>query len=182
MAGNLNPYDDPGPWGTVQFVIPNVGTVAMPGVIESIDGCEKPENWIIQMGIGSFNGVTIWRGTKLAESIKIKSRIYSKETFDACYALRDALCPKVGKKPPTAMVVNGQINFARITRVSYRNFIPFAPAAGLSWTWGVDLVEYNPMKPAPVGPADPPKAETENDKLQKEAAALRARAGRYGPL
>jgi hypothetical protein len=175
MAGNqktrLNPYDSFKEWGRI-----TVGGVLIPGVITSIDGHEKPEEWIIQKGIEVSHAVTVWRGTKLAESIKIVTNLYNRAEFDKYYDVAIALRPKLGRKPPSLGIVNAAINFSGITRVSVRLPGPPKPAPGLSWTAEIDLIEFNPPRLAKVGPADPPKSKTENDLLAEELAGAVAQA------
>lgn len=167
MAGNQptrsNPYDAPKEWGTI-----TVGGVLIPGVIISIDGAEKPEEWIIQKGLDVSHAVTVWRGTKLAESIKILINLYNRAEFNKYHDVKNVLRPKLGRKPPSLGIVNAGINFGGITRVSVRLPGTPKPATGLSWTAEIDLIEFNPPQQAKVGPADPPKAKTENDVLAEE--------------
>lgn len=167
MSTLLNPYRDWASWGVVV-----IGQLAMPGILESVDGCSKPHRWVFQMGLAVSNSVSIWRGQKLAESIKLSSRLSSEAEFDAAYAFRDALQPKTGKKPPVLPIVNGHFGFVGIKRISVANIEPPKLVGGCSWSWNIELVEFNPMKPVPVGPADPPKAESENDRKEKEFSNL----------
>jgi hypothetical protein len=173
MANNPNPYRDQFPWGN--FLM---GGILMPGVIESIDGVSKPHTWIYQMGLASMNAVSIWRGQRLAEGITIVSRISDEQEFDDCFKFRNALQPKIGRRPPVLPVLNGALDFVGIKRASVKEIFPPMSAPGLSWTFKVVITEYNPMKPVPVGPADPPKAESENDRLQKEFSSLLEKAGK----
>jgi len=175
MSGRLNPFDFPKAWGEMI-----IGGIYVPGIIQSIDGCEKPQRWVFQMGLSVSNSVSIWRGQKLAESIKVVTRLYDKQTCADADAFSDVLLPVPGKKPPSLYVINGALNWVKITRVSVVNIVPPRPAAGLSWDFGIELCEYNPMKPIPVGPADPPKGETENDRLQKQFSDLMDKASKLG--
>lgn len=167
MSTLSNPYRDAFPWGNIV-----IGQLLMPGIIESIDGCSKPHRWVFQMGLAVSNSVSIWRGQKLAESIKIITRLSSLEEFDEAYGFRDALQPKPRRKPPVLPIFNGQFGFVGIQRISVANIEPPKPAGGCSWSWPIELIEFNPMKPVPVGPADPPKAESENDRKEKEFSNL----------
>lgn len=175
MAGNLptrlNPYRSFKEWGQI-----TVGGVLIPGIIISIDGHEKPEEWIFQKGLEVSHAVSIWRGTKLAESIKVLTNLYNEAEFDKYTDFSKVLRPKIGKKPPSLAIVNAAINFGGITRVSVRLPGTPKPAKGLSWTAEIDLAEFNPPRLAKVGPADPPKAKTENDLLAEELAATVAQA------
>ena len=154
-----------------------IGGVYVPGIILSIDGANKPERWVFQMGLTVSNSVSIWRGTMLAENMEIISRVYSEATYQAACRYRDTLRPKLGRKPPSLIAVNGVLNWAGITRVSTRNIF-IRPAPGLAWDVYTQLCEFNPMKMAKVGPADPPKKETANDRLAKEFSRLMDEATR----
>lgn len=175
MAGTpptrLNAYDFPKEWGTI-----TVAGVLVPGIVLSIDGHEKPEEWIIQKGIEVSHAVTVWRGTKLAESIKVVTNLYNRAEFNKYLDFAKVVRPKIGKKPPSLAIVNAAINFSGITRVSIRLPGPPKPAKGLSWTAEIDLIEFNPPRLAKVGPADPPKAKTENDILADQLAEAVAQA------
>lgn len=167
----LNPYRSHTEWGRVI-----VGGVVLPGSVVSIDGARKPHQWAIQMGIQVSNAVTVWRGKKLAEAIKIVCNLYNQVEFDKWYDVQAVLDPPSGKKPPSVSIVNAHINFARITRVSCIYVDPPTPTKGLSWLGELSVIEYNPPKPAKVGPADPPKVKTENDRLADELDAAMAQA------
>lgn len=167
MSTLANPYRDAFPWGNIV-----IGQLLMPGIIESIDGCSKPHRWVFQMGLAVSNSVSIWRGQKLAESIKVATRLYGMDNFDAAYAFRDALQPKLGRRPPVLPILSGPFEFVGIKRISVLNIEAPKVAGGLSWLWNIELCEYNPMKPVPVGPPDPAKAETENDRKEKEFSRL----------
>lgn len=164
-VSRLNPYRDPGPWGTV-----TIGGVKIPGVILSISGHVKIEEWAVQKGISVSNAVTVWRGTQLAEGIKIVTNLHDEESFDAWTDVRDVLAPKLGSKPPSLQVVNAAINWAGISRVSRKYVMPADPAPGLSWTGELLVIEFRQPKQVKVGPADPPKAKTENDILADQLA------------
>lgn len=175
MPGNPltrpNPYRAPKEWGTVI-----IGGVLIPGVVLSIDGAEKPEEWVIQKGLYVSHAVTIWRGTKLAESIKILMNLHNEVEFDKYHDVKNVLRPKLGGKPPALPIVNAGINFGGITRVSVRLPGTPKPASGLSWTAEIDVIEFNPPRQAPVGPADPPKTKSENDILAEQLAEVTAQA------
>lgn len=167
----LNPYRNPKPWYDVIL-----GTLTLPGVVVSIDGHEKIDEWAVQKGIEVSHAITVWRGTKLAEGIRILLNLPDESSFDGIYTVRDLLRPKIGKKPPALPIINAAINFSGITRVSRVNVGPPKPAAGLAWTSEITLIEYNPPKPAKVGPPDPPKVKSENDVLADQLAAAVAEA------
>lgn len=147
----LNPYEDPGPWGFV-----DVGNLRLPGVVEAIDGHEKPEEWKVQKATSKSNATTVWQGTNVAESIVIDLALPNAKAFNAYYDVARALRPKIGTKPPSHPIVNPAINFSDITRVSCRNVGPprWDKTRGL-WTARITLIEYSPEKPANTGPASP---------------------------
>jgi hypothetical protein len=175
MAGRLNPYDFPTAWGKMI-----IGGVYVPGIIQSIDGCEKPQRWVFQMGMSASNGVSVWKGQKLAESIKVVTRLYDKKSCADADVFSDTLLPRPGQKPPVLYVLNGALNWVKITRVSVVNIVPPKAAAGLSWDFAFELCEYNPQQKVPVGPADPPKGETENDRMEKQFSGLMDKASKFG--
>lgn len=153
----LNPFLDASPWGVV-----DVGGLRLPGVVVSIDGANRPEDWQIQKPTAKSGASTVWKGTGLAETITIVLALANADAFQAYYAVRDALRPKIGTKPPSHVIVSPIINFSGITRVSCRNVeAPAWVASGGYWTGKVVLVEYNPPKPANTGPAGHPAASTE---------------------
>lgn len=174
MADTLNPYDFPDLWGRAI-----IGGQYVPGIIENIEGVDKPERWIVQQGMTVSNAFTIWRGQKLAEHPKITVRLINREQFNAAIAFRDLLRPKGGRRPPVYYISNGFFNWSGITRVSVQNIgYPSPVGYGLSWRWVIELIEFNKPKMIPVGPPDAPKGETENDRLQKEFSSLLDKAAR----
>ena len=64
MATSANPFRDAFPWANVV-----IGKMAVPGIIQSIGDCDKPEVWVYQRGLASSNAVSIWRGRELAQEI-----------------------------------------------------------------------------------------------------------------
>lgn len=173
-GSQLNPFVDAAPWGQVR-----ISGVPIPGVIQSIDGADKPEEWQVQKGTKESNAATVWKGNKLAESIKVITKLHSSEAFAGYYTVRDALRPKVGEKPPAHTIENPAINFNGITRVSVKNVAaPKFDRAGGCWLGEIELIEFNPPKPAnsgkPKGKGPDPNQDVKNelDKVTKEAAAL----------
>lgn len=150
----LNPYIDTFEWGFV-----SIGDNPVPGVITSIDGASKPEEWSVQKGTAASNATTVWKGTKLAEKITITTNLFDVLQVDSYYVLRDQLRPKLGTKPGSWTVVNAHINWAGITRVAV---IDIRPPKWLgtsnSWEGVIELIEYNPSKPAKAGQASPASA------------------------
>jgi hypothetical protein len=147
----LNPYRDNSPFGTGK-----IGGVPIAGVIQSINGAEKPEEWTFQKGTGGNNAVSVWKGTKLAEGIEIVVSLFGIEQYDAHELLRRTLRPKLGQKPPSLPIENGIINAAGVVLVVC---ISAPPAiwirAGGFWQATIKLAEYNEPKAANTGRAGP---------------------------
>lgn len=171
-SGELNPFVDAGPWGRI-----DIGDVPVPGVIKSVDGAEKPEEWSVQKGTSSNFATTVWKGTKLAEDIKIVTQMTTAAHIAGYYRLRDTLRPKLGEKPPALLIVNPTINFNKITRISHKNISPPKwQEAGGFWNGEITIIEFNPEQPAkagtPKGGADPnADVKKELDTVLKAAAA-----------
>lgn len=170
----LNPFADGNEeWGFVQ-----IGDVEVPGVVQSIDGADKPEEWQVQKGSKESNASTTWKGNKLAESIKIVTKLFDADSFERYYVLRDALRPKIGEKPPAHVIFNGSINFNGITRVSVKNIgAPKYERSSGCWTGEIELIEFNPPKPANTGkpkkgPDPNQDVKNELDQVVAEAKAL----------
>lgn len=158
QGARLNPFIDPGPWKSIVL-----GGLTLPGIVHSVDGAEHPENWSVQMGISVSGAVTVWRGTTIAESIKVLLKLHNAAAFAGYYDARDVLRPKLGKKPPALTIVNPTINFNGITRVSCKNVgQPKWVEQGGYWTGELTLIEYRPPKPIPAGTVEPPKPTAED--------------------
>jgi hypothetical protein len=166
-------------WGLLSFVLS--GTIYdVPGIIDNIDDCDHAQLWIVQKGIDASYAFTIWRGTQLQESIKVNLKLANPTIRDAYIALGQQLSPVWGTKKPTSMMpVNAAFGAAGITRIGIRRWGTPKPSQGCGWQATLDLIEYRKMRPAPVGPADPPKKESENDRLEKQFSALREKAATY---
>lgn len=146
---NANPYRDASPFGSA-----SIGGVALAGVIQSIDGFRKPDEWTFQKGAGGNNAATIWKGTKLAESGTIKIALFDQDSYDAHEALRLVLRPKLGTKPPSLPIVNALINGNGVLVVVCVDApSPTWVKAGGYWVADLMLAEYNPPKPAAAGQA-----------------------------
>lgn len=150
MSGNPNPYRDSGPWGHVF-----IGGVRVPGVIAKIDGATRPEQWDKQKPTKKKGATTVWKGTDIADAITITTALHDAESFDAYYALKDALRPpKSTDAPPALPIVSPIINFNGITRVAYREMEPpeWVPAGGY-WKGVVVLIDFSPAEDAKTGVA-----------------------------
>ncbi len=173
-----NPYLDPGPWGTIA-----IGGNQLPGIIVSINGAERPEQWDVQKGTAASGATIVWKGTTIADGIEILIALPFVDDFGEIYDVVAQLRPKLGTKPPSFSIINAIINFNGITQVSMKNIgqPTWVPGAGY-WTVKLSLVEYRPSKPANAGPASSNvnKTETENDRLAAQLAAAVAAANKAG--
>ena len=177
-----NPLVDPGPFGTISF-----DDVPVLATLIEVDGATKPEDWHITKGSGSDGATADWKGTKLAEKIKLKFRATTQDEDDDQTRLRDQVRPKIGQKPPSLTVDNGVINWGGIAKV--RLVEPAQPkwlADKGAWDFEWEFGEHSPSKPTTTGPSDPAKpestggggtgkqseAEKELANLLKEAKAL----------
>lgn len=169
-----NPYVDSGPWGTAEL-----GGLLLPGLILSIDGADRPEEWDVQKPTEKSGGATVWKGTKLADSIKIALALYDEAEFEGYNQLRRVLRPEPGQKPPTHTIVNGIINFNEITRVSLRNIAaPKWEKSGGYWKGEITLIDFSPPKPANTGAAGPAKPGSSGDGDDKPDPLAQHRAYR----
>ena len=161
----LNPFLNPGPWGRIV-----TGGFTWPGVVLDIDDGEgRIQEWAFQRGTSGNGAVSIWRGQKLVESIKVTVGATTATAFNSLYELRDLLLPKPGKKPPSLPIENGGLNFIGITKAAIGKMkAPKWVKEGNYWTLDIGLVEFNPSKPAPAGPADPVNPPTPTEKAIQE--------------
>lgn len=177
-----NPFSDPKTWSTITFFGKRPGgVVRVPGVIQKIDGHDVNEMWIVQKAQNSSFATTVWRGRLLNEEISIEVALFDQATFEAYESVRERMQPKPPKNVDTVValagslgsvqvwnVVNGALNFAKITRVGVRSIGTPRAQKDLSWLATIKLIQYRPRLISKVGPPDPPKQESENDRLAKE--------------
>lgn len=156
----LNPYQDSTPWGDVV-----IGGMTVPGVVLSIDGAKKPQEWEVQKPTEKSGGGSVWKGEKPAESIVIVTALVDSVHFGGYHALHRHLLPEPGKKPPTHEIVNGSINFVRITHVSCKDVgaPKWEGGNGGYWTGEITLTEYAPPQPTNTGLAGKPGKPDAND-------------------
>lgn len=157
---------DPGAFGFVYF-----DDIIVQATLLEVDGCTKPEEWQITKGSGSDGATADWKGTKLAEKIKLKFRA----TTDAEYAdqgrLRDQLRPKLGQKPPSVTITLAMVNWGGIYKVrlvepAYPKWVADKRAFDFEWEVG----EHAPSKQTKTGASDPAKPESA-DAGGKQSAA-----------
>ncbi len=152
MPGAPNPYVDSGPWGHVY-----IGGFRVPGVVESIDGAERPEEWDVQKPTKKGGASTVWKGTAIADSIKIVTSLHDKASVDNYTRMRDLLRPpKSTDAPPALPIVSPIVNFNGITRVAYRSMSPpeWVKSGGY-WKGTITVIDFSPPKEVKTGVARP---------------------------
>lgn len=170
---NLNPYDDRGPFGKI-----DLGGLRLPGVVVALDGIDVPEVWQVQAATAKSGASTVWKGSGLAESIKITIALSNREAY-AIYVdqVAPALRPKRGEKPPALLIVNPLVNFNGISRVACKNVgAPKWVASGGYWTADIEVIEFQPPKPAAGGPPKPKDDPNKDIKDQIDAELRKAAA------
>lgn len=163
----VNPYRNASPWGSCL-----IGDESVGGIIQAIDGALKPDDWTFQKGTSGNNAVSIWNGTKLAESIKITIYLFSSTQYDQYETCRRRMRPKAGEKPPSLPVVNPVINGAGVAVVAHRSSTPPKwVRSGGYWIGEIEVCEFNPAAPAKAGQAG--GAQYQQGSQPKETAAER---------
>jgi hypothetical protein len=147
-----NPFDFPDEWGEMLLE-----GWAVPGLLIKIDGCKRPYEWAVQKGTGTGGATTVFRGEKVAESIKTTHSAPTKEHFNGLYELRAKIVPTKGKKPPTFNVSNPIFQFVGIDRIALKELGSPTPTGGAGWELEVEWIEYRPSAKAATGKADPAK-------------------------
>lgn len=146
-----NPYRDSGPWGLI-----TIGGMDLPGVVESVDGADKPEEWNVQKPSDKSGASSVWKGTQVADGIEIILALVTSAQFDRYWDVAAHLRPKIGDKPPTHKIENPIINFAGIVEVSciLTGSPKWVGETGKGfWRVKIRLVEVRPPKPANTGTA-----------------------------
>lgn len=152
-AGHPNPFVDARPFFSV-----TIGGLLLPGKIKPPEGCDTEEDWNQQKGTNGSFAVSVWKGSKLTEGIKITMRLHDAAGYDAIYAVRDLLRPKRGEKPPSHKIENAIINHVGIIFVTVKKIIaPKWIEQGAYWEYEIELNEFNPAANANTGAADPTK-------------------------
>lgn len=170
-----NPFLLPRAWSTLKFQGKTSATVTLGGTVQTINGHDPTELWVVQKAQNTSFAVTIWRGRMLNESIKIELILTDAAAFTAYTNARDLLQPKPPApgspfKQPVWTVINGALNWGGITRVGIRSIGAPRAQKDLGYAATIDLIQYRPQVISAVGPPDPPKVETEND---RKAARLK---------
>ncbi len=173
-AGDPNPFVNSKPFGIIQ-----VSGYTLPGYLQTIDGCETPEEWLFQRGTGTNFATSVWRGSKLAEGIVATFKIVNEATYNKISPAILIFRPKRGVKPTTWVISNPLINMVGITKVSIGSIqAPKETAVGSrQWTWSVKFVEVNTPTSARAGPGGPainPTAPTPKTEIQNKLAARMA--------
>jgi len=152
MATGPNPFRAPDPWRVVKL-----GGWQVPAFLVAINGVKIEEAWETQRAIGASGWVTVWRGTKPTEDLKLTLEAPTEATFDALYELYTRLAPKNGQRPPTVSIEHPAPNFVGIKRVSRKLWEGPRQTPGLSWQVDLTLIQYFPLVVVPVGPQEPAK-------------------------
>ncbi len=151
--GDPNPYIDPGPFGEVI-----IGDMRVECHLVEIDGCSKEEDWNVQKGTKSKGGTASWKGTKVAEKVKLKWRASTAAEYAAMGDLYTMMRPRPGEKPPTFHIINPVVNWGGIGEIALK--APpqpkWLPKEG-AWEFDWEFIEYDPTSDAKTGKADPPK-------------------------
>jgi hypothetical protein len=168
-TGDPNPLLDAGPFGPV-FI---QDTIIDCTLIE-VDGAAKPEDWNIQKGTKSKGSTPSWKGTKSAETLKLKFRTDTRsESYQAMTDMLLLVRPKLGDKPPSLHIQNAVINWGGIGVIALKQpAFPKWDAKTGSWEFEWEFLENDPSKDANVGPADPAKPDA-SDPAPKQSAADR---------
>jgi hypothetical protein len=167
MSGDPNPFVDPGPFGFIYF-----DDVLVKTTLIEVDGCVKPEDWQVTKHVSGDGATAAWRGTKLAEKIKLKFRATDDASYAAQGDLYNQLRPKLGLKPPTVTVTNAIVNWGGIGKVClHEPAFPKWVSDKHAWDFEWELIEYAPTKQTTTGPSDPAKPETSTDGRGKQSPA-----------
>lgn len=165
--GDPNPVFDPGPFGTM-----TIQDVLIDCTLIEVDGATKPEDWNVQKGTGTKGATASWKGTKPAESLKLKFKTDRRaESFQAMTDMLLLVRPKLGDKPPSLNIENGIINWGGIGVIALK--VPAFPkydAKTDSWEFEWEFFENDPSKEAKTGPADPAKPDAKDPPTAQSAA------------
>lgn len=179
-SGDANPYFDPGPFGQIL-----IADVVVAATLTEVDGATSPEDWSVQKGTGTSGATASWKGTKLAEALKLKFRAHDGDAFQAMTDLLLLVRPKKGQKPPTVNIENAIVNWGGIGKGAIKT--PPEPkwdAKDGAWDFTWEFQEIGPSTGANTGaagapapdPKDPPTAQSAADKeiakLSAQVAAL----------
>lgn len=143
-----------------------VGGRRVPGIVEDIQIEGRSLKWDVQQAIGTSGGITIYRGGKPIESVKIIVRLVDPETEENTDEVEaewksfvEMTVPKDGKKPPSFEFQNELADFLRprLAKVAHKGHsIPEAATiqSGAPKVW-IEFIEPRPRKIAPAGPPKP---------------------------
>ena len=153
---DANPFVDPGLFGFVYL-----DDVFIACTLIEVDGAAKPEEWQITKGSGSDGATAAWKGTKLAEKLKLKFRATDAASYNAMTAMRDQVRPKLGQKPPSLNITNEIINWAGISKIRLvEPAFPKWEAINRAWEFEWEFGEHAPSKQTTTGASDPAKPES----------------------
>ena len=166
MADDPNPFFDYGPFG---FVI--IEDVLVECMLVEVDGATSPEDWNVQKGTNTSGSTSSWKGSKPAETLKLKFRAHDGPSFQAMTDLLLLVRPKRGNKPPSVHIENGIVNWGGIGIIALKQ--PPTPKYDHktgAWDFEWEFIENNPSKAASTGAADPAKPDPKDPATAQSAA------------
>ena len=142
------------------------------GALIAIDGANTPDEYAVQKGTGTSGATVTWRGSKVAEAVKLTFALTNAAQWAAAEAQVAILRPTRGQKPPSFTIVNPVINnFGKISRVSTVD--PGQPKWDekvFKFTIEIVFIEFRPTVAAKTSPVTPPT--DPNADLKNQAAVL----------
>lgn len=151
MAGLPNPHRAPLEWRTVRLA----GWL-VPVPLIAINGIKIEDEWVVQRQIGTSGAVTIWRGIKPTEDLRLTFEAPTEESFDSLHELFKRLRPVTVGRPPTVAIEHPGVNFVGIKRVA-RKLWEGPNVENMHWRVNLTLIQYFPPITVAAGPADPAK-------------------------
>lgn len=153
-----NPYDDPAAWGTVL-----IGGAPLPGELTLLEMPDREYEWAVQMGLGLGGAATIFRTTKLIETIGIELWFPDADAFAAGEEFMRVLVgpgwpQKIKVKPKAYKMSHPMAQWVGVTSVHCKAFgAPKDVSGKLNYRLRVTLQEDSPRIVIPTGPAEPAK-------------------------
>jgi hypothetical protein len=165
IGDDPNPFLDPGPFGEVR-----IQDILIECTLTEVDGATKPEDWNLQKGTKSKGSTASWKGTKSAETLKLKFKAHDGPSFQAMTDMLALVRPKLGDKPPSLHIDNAIINWGGIHIIALKQ--PPSPKHDKSnaWEFEWEFIENDPSKEVATGPADPAKPEAKDPPTAQSAA------------
>lgn len=149
----VDPFTTPAAFGKM-----TLGSFPMPGIITEIDGCDREYEWQEQKAVGQGGATTVFRGEKIAGSIKVKCLLVTVQHFLDLATLRTGVMPPRGKKPAALDVDNEHFLANHIRSVALKKFPQVKWEGNGTWSVTFEFTEHYPPRPAAVGANDGSKA------------------------